>query len=539
MRAAPSKYPAPGLVIGACIWAAAGGLASIHTAGAVRLAVFLLAAWPPVAALLLSMSRVHPKRHWKHMAAGILAFLLAATVEAFLRFQGWATPAEETVADLIYLAGYLLIGSGIWSLITRHGRSEMSAGLLDVAIMLIPPVVLLAEYVLHEPTQTAGGAAWPLRLLAASYPLFDVILLAALVWLVATPTLSRAHLGMLTLGMTLSLVVNMAIAVEVLSPDEAVRRVVEGLFPLTWTLLAAGVATGAAVRYGRTRQSNVVHWGRVGVLAFGAILGPLTIVIAAMPPEPLPVIWVALAVVATSGWIVWRMLFLARFLGVTTNQLARARQELQVQATHDPLTGLLNRAVLDDVIEDFERPETRPAALLSIDLDLFKAVNDTYGHAAGDRVLVSIADRLRASVRPADLVLRIGGDEFLVAMENVTSEEATMLASRIVQAVQEPIPYGDLRLRVAASVGVAMMEGDPQEAPAIDSVARADAAMYEAKRAPSGASGAIAHAGAWPVQAPGGAKLRSTDTAVPAPTTVDGDDDEDKRSGTGGLDTKR
>ena len=78
--------------------------------------------------------------------------------------------------------------------------------------------------------------------------------------------------------------------------------------------------------------------------------------VAAMPPEPLEVVWISTAVVISSSWIVWRMMLLARFLGVTTNQLARARQELQVQATHDPLTGLLNRAVLDDVLGDLERP---------------------------------------------------------------------------------------------------------------------------------------------------------------------------------------
>lgn len=176
-----------------------------------------------------------------------------------------------------------------------------------------------------------------------------------------------------------------------------------------------------------------------------------------MPPEPLPVIFVALAVLVSSSWIVWRMLYLAKFLGLTTNQLARARQELQVQATHDPLTGLLNRAVLDDVLEGLQRPGKRPAALLSIDLDLFEFVNDTYGHAAGDKVLVTVADRLRSSARPSDLVLRVGGGEFLVAMENIPAREANRLAVRMESGVhgavaQAPETPDDTGTRAAATV---------------------------------------------------------------------------------------
>ncbi len=504
----------------------------MHTTGPVHLAAFLLAAWPPLIALLATLRPIDAKPHWIRMGTGVGLFLVAATVEAVLRFAGLVEPAEESVADLIYLSGYLLFASGVLSLVFRHGRDDIRAGLIDGVVMLLPAVVLLAEFVLHDPSQS-DGAPWPLRLLAACYPLLDVVLLAALVWLAATPTLTRAHLGLLATGMGLNLLANMAMAVEVMTPNEPMRLVVEGVLPLTWTLLAAGVATGAAVRYGRQRTNEVVHWGRVGVLGFGAILGPLTIVVAAMPPEPLEVIWISTAVVISSSWIVWRMMLLARFLGVTTNQLARARQELQVQATHDPLTGLLNRAVLDDVLGDLERPDARPAALLSIDLDHFKSVNDTYGHAAGDRVLACTADRLRSVVRPSDLVLRMGGDEFLVVMERITSPEANKLAARIVRTVEDPIDHGDQSLRIACSVGVAMVEGDPESAPAAGSVARADAAMYQAKRAGTGASGAVA-------QAPTPEKGHGhADTPHADPGSVIADDEHKRRPGNREVDSSR
>jgi diguanylate cyclase (GGDEF)-like protein len=243
------------------------------------------------------------------------------------------------------------------------------------------------------------------------------------------------------------------------------------------------------------------------------------VVIAAMPPEPLPVLAVSISAVAISLFLVWRMLQLARILGVTTTQLARARRELQVQATHDPLTGLLNRAVLDEVLESVRDPAARPAALLSIDLDEFKAVNDTYGHLAGDAVLTAVSNRLRRVVRADDLVLRTGGDEFLAVLRNVQPQEAQHLAGRIVTAVEEPVDHDGVDLRVSASVGVALLEpGESTEAAEVG-IARADAAMYEAKRTRAGAGN---QRGATP---PGDGDLHR-------PATVRRDDDEHHRTPT-------
>lgn len=94
--------------------------------------------------------------------------------------------------------------------------------------VLLPAMVLLAEHVMRVPEASADSANWALRLLAASYPLFDVVLLAALLWLAATPTLTRAHLGMLSMGMGLNLLVNMVIAVEVLSPASPSAKLPKG-----------------------------------------------------------------------------------------------------------------------------------------------------------------------------------------------------------------------------------------------------------------------------------------------------------------------
>lgn len=152
-------------------------------------------------------------------------------------------------------------------------------------------------------------------------------------------------------------------------------------------------------------------------------------------------------------------------------------------AARDPLTGLANRTELLRVL-DRALPRAAPGAgvgLLFLDLDGFKAINDTHGHAVGDEVLVTVARRLQGSVRPDDLVARLGGDEFCVLVSDVHDEgEIRSVARRVEEAVGEVVSAGGLVLRVGASVGTAVTTDD-ERGPS-DLFAVADAAMYEVKR---------------------------------------------------------
>ena len=152
------------------------------------------------------------------------------------------------------------------------------------------------------------------------------------------------------------------------------------------------------------------------------------------------------------------------------------------RASHDDLTGLPNRSLLEDRLVlalNRQRRERKPIAILYLDLDGFKDVNDTHGHDAGDFVLVAVAKRLSALVRPSDVVSRLGGDEFAVLCEAMDEAAATKLAKRIVEVVPKPIDAGGADLTVAPSIGISLTR-DPSTKPA-DLVADADAAMYFAK----------------------------------------------------------
>lgn len=154
-------------------------------------------------------------------------------------------------------------------------------------------------------------------------------------------------------------------------------------------------------------------------------------------------------------------------------------------ALHDSLTGLANRTQFFQRLEAvIVRADDAPAAVLYLDLDDFKPVNDELGHAAGDEVLCVVAERIRASVRPRDLVARLGGDEFAVLCTGRTDEAAVVaIAERLVQHLAEPITAAGTRVRVAVSVGVAFAgRGGSSDA----LVERADRALRVAKNAGKG-----------------------------------------------------
>lgn len=158
-------------------------------------------------------------------------------------------------------------------------------------------------------------------------------------------------------------------------------------------------------------------------------------------------------------------------------------QALAHQALRDPLTGIFNRRAFS---EGLERSLARAArsggnvGLLWLDLDGFKMINDEHGHAVGDAVLVEVARRLTSTIRTGDVVGRFGGDEFVVALEPVTSlDDARVMADRVLKTILMPIVVDDLELMCPVSIGIAISNGETDQDVLL---ARSDAAMYEAKR---------------------------------------------------------
>jgi diguanylate cyclase (GGDEF)-like protein len=165
-------------------------------------------------------------------------------------------------------------------------------------------------------------------------------------------------------------------------------------------------------------------------------------------------------------------------------ELDAARRREHHMATHDALTGLPNRQLLFDLLGTTMAYCSRYglwAAVLFIDLDGFKDVNDTLGHDSGDRVLQLVAERLKAAIRTSDTVARLGGDEFIVLLSNMQrTQDAFIVARTILQDLSQPYPVRDERVTLTPSIGIAIYPGDGTGAEAL--VRAADTAMYSAKR---------------------------------------------------------
>jgi diguanylate cyclase (GGDEF)-like protein len=174
-----------------------------------------------------------------------------------------------------------------------------------------------------------------------------------------------------------------------------------------------------------------------------------------------------------------------RELEQANEELRAKEKELEYMARHDPLTGLPNRALLDDRLEQAlarAKRSGRSIAVMLADLDRFKAINDTYGHPVGDQMLKAISGRLTDCLRSADTLARVGGDEFVIILEEIQeTTDATGVADKLIAAACRAVDLPQGRLQVGVCIGIAFYPINATDARGL--VRHADDAMYAAKSA--------------------------------------------------------
>jgi len=172
---------------------------------------------------------------------------------------------------------------------------------------------------------------------------------------------------------------------------------------------------------------------------------------------------------------------IGRVLDLTERK--RTEQQMEYQSYHDSLTGLANRRLFQEHLTlaiALAQRKRRPVAVLFLDLDHFKVVNDSLGHTMGDTLLREIATRLRTSVREGDVVARVGGDEFTIVLQELEKkEDAAAMAQRVLRIVAEPIDVDGQRLYITTSIGITVYPDDGEDAETL--LKNADNAMYRAK----------------------------------------------------------
>jgi diguanylate cyclase (GGDEF)-like protein len=330
-------------------------------------------------------------------------------------------------------------------------RSEAEQSFVRVVLVMVFSVYLTIE-------ATFGGD------LASVMPLVPVMILY---WLFALTHVAWTRLSdhpSSELRRILSMTVDLGLCALMMS--------VSGKIFAPFLCMPVWIVIGSGLRFG----------GRYFYI--GSIVGAI-FTLAAVITSPF---WRELPTMALG--VVASVIFLPIYAHVLTQHLQRARQELAQRAAHfeaaahiEPLTGLLNRRAL---LQELERIMTVDAqskgggALMLIDLDGFKGVNDKGGHAQGDAFLRKVAARLRALVRSEDHVARIGGDEFAVLIPGVPDEDSAERIAESIVAGVSALPT-EQRVRVGASIGVLILP-DPRASTPEDALLLADSLMYEVKR---------------------------------------------------------
>ena len=295
----------------------------------------------------------------------------------------------------------------------------------------------------------------------------------------------------------------------------AAMRMAPGIdYDLAWfalSLVIAVGASGAALTISFRLRSDTPYAGLLRILAAVVMgIGIVGMHYAGMAAARFPANSVCMAVTSDrgidAGWLailvavitlaVLGIALLVAILdarmaartSVLSSSLAIANEELIKLALHDTLTKLPNRILLQDRLEQaLEKAERKHLhfAVMFMDLDGFKAVNDAYGHHTGDQLLIEIAQRIRGSLRSRDTVARIGGDEFVLVIELDDLTDAAAIADKLIRAIDQPVQIAGHRLCVTTSVGVAMYPEDGRTPHAL--LTNADAAMYHAKSGGSNA----------------------------------------------------
>jgi diguanylate cyclase (GGDEF)-like protein len=421
------------------------------------------------------------RRTWILIALAVSSWLVGDVVQRLMLLAGTSN-SEVGPPDIFWLGSYPLLMAGVVMMIRARGLGPevLREIQLDVVATMVAATVGVWQLLLAP--EIAARTFNLFNAVAVLYPLGDIAVLALVLTLVLAPGVRTGPSVLLIscFGLTLAMDVIYAVLPAHLPQFNTER--LDGVLLVINSLLAA-----AALHPGRGELVEpVIHlrpqrMHRWRIVLLGAALGGVSVVSAVSSDS------VANRFVLLSASLTISAIILVRFYGVIRDR-EQAEELLAHQATHDQLTGLANRSLLLHALSVAQVARLRGTvadfALLYIDLDGFKAINDTYGHAAGDEVLRAVSHRLRQFSRPGDTLARLGGDEFVVLFLDIEAADAETLGHRVSTEIQLSMTIAGLALRIGSSVGV-LAASDVDQARTMDAdqfLQAADSAMYAAKR---------------------------------------------------------
>jgi diguanylate cyclase (GGDEF)-like protein len=445
---------------------------------------FMLLGLAALAATVLGVRRFRPARVWPFavITLALLCFLVGGSMRIELDTIGDVGHSRALAPDLATLPGYLLFGAGIAGFArARRGSRRLDPDVaLDGAVASLAALAVAWAYLI-TPALDKTDAPLHVRLVLAAYPPMSVFLVAltAQIAFVAGSRRPTAH-RLLVVALCTMLVGD----VLYMLADAHIATVPAKLLDFPYALAYVAFATSVlhpsmrelvepVPRVDRTPRS-----ARLAVVSLSLAI-PVVIVLLQSDNKAGERNVLAVVVLALTAAAVCRV-----FRALRAH--ARSEQRLVHQATHDSLTGLPNRVFLEDYVENLlarQRGTDRLLALLFLDVDRFKVVNDSMGHGLGDDLLVAVGKRLRGVVPRDNVVVRLGGDEFVVVLESFSRpDEARYVAESVRACFAVPFTVRDAEIYASVSVGVAI--ASPGDRVTVESLLRdADTAMYQAKDA--------------------------------------------------------
>ncbi len=418
------------------------------------------------------------KAAWLLLAGGAAAYLAGDVLQTFYELAGHKP--YPSVADGLYLCFYPMMLLGLLRFASRPpSRVQRRRLTLDVAVVAIGGAAVVIEVVLG-PTLLQSGPNILQTVFSIAYPVGDMVLLVGLgsVLLRGAHPSSQRALRLIAAGLILYVIADLIYGYLTLHSTYSGGDPVDGLW---MTAIALFAVAGGMQSWPDSETDHPVPVWQVRAVswlphaAVAICFGLLLYDVRRDPLLPDATLVVAAAVMAA-------LVSLRQFL--TQRDLLHTQGRLAYQSLHDSLTDLPNRLLVMDRAEQMlarARRAHNPVAILYIDIDGFKQINDSFGHEAGDALLRGVADRLSRTVRQADTIGRLGGDEFVVLLENFALDRGPdVVAQRICRELARPIELpGDHQhaAKVTASVGIATGLRGSAEALVRD----ADMALYEAK----------------------------------------------------------
>jgi diguanylate cyclase (GGDEF)-like protein len=421
------------------------------------------------------------RRAWAALAAGCGGWLVGQSIWSWYELVLHETTPFPSIADVGFLGFPLGATAALLLYPAVDGRGDRSRRVLDGLTVASALALVSWSSALGAVVRTDNGG-WLATAVSIAYPTSDLVAICLVVLLLSRRTPDRLALCLVGWGIT-SIAVADSAFLYLISTDAYSAE--SHFVSLGWLggFLVLGLAPFAVDPHGALREERSTAAAPASVLPYV----PLTIAAAVVAAQLLAgqsLDLVELVLCGTAlATVLARQYATVRDNSRLLSELAEREAELRHQAFHDGLTGLANRALFRDRVGhalDLHRRDLRPLTVLFCDLDDFKVINDTTGHAGGDALLVRVAERLRGALRSGDTLARLGGDEFAVLLEDGSAP--LEVAQKLVESLRQPFTVMGRTVHVKVSVGVTSVTADaPTPTPDV-LLAQADTAMYSAKR---------------------------------------------------------